>query len=119
MAFTYETATPIIPNTTMRKRLRDGVFVQYLITPNEGYVLHDTAYDMPQIDQDTGEEYIILGYRTTEGGVAARYDFATGTMLDEAGNTVTYYGDRQLYTKLATEVPEDQIFGDTNKPEIA
>ena len=117
MAYTYEDVTPIVPNTTMRKRLRDGVDYQYLIKPVDGYVLHDTAFDLTDIDPVTEEEIITLGYRTTEGSVGASYDFSTGTMLDEAGNTVTYYGARQYFTKLATDVPENQIFGGGNDHE--
>lgn len=112
--FTYEDVNPtLIPNTTMQKRLNNGIHIQYLITPNEGYVLHDNTYDYPIFDEFDNET-TVLGYRTTTGTVAAAYDFSTTEMIDEAGNTVLAYGNRQFYTKLANDVPENQIFGGGN-----
>lgn len=117
--YTYQDTTPIVPNTVMRIRLRDGVPYQYLIKPVDGYVLHDSTYDTYDMDFSTMTEYLVcLGYRTTEGSVAASYDFSTGTMLDDEGNEVTYYGSRQFFTKLASEVPENQIYGGGNNAEI-
>ena len=111
MGFSYETVTPIIPNTTMRKRIYNGNPLQYLIKPVDGYVMHDNGYDVPEEDEITGEETIILGYRPSEASVGINYDFSTTEMLDETGNTVTAYGTRQFFCKLRTEVPENQIFG--------
>jgi hypothetical protein len=110
--FTYEDVIPtLIPNTTMQKKLNDGVFLVYAITPNEGYVLHDNAYDFSEPDPETGGIIPLIGYRTTTATCAAAYDFSTAEMVDEAGNTVLAYGSRQFYTKLASDVPADQIFG--------
>ena len=109
--YTYENVIPtLIPNTTMQKRLNNGVQTTYLITPNDGYVLHDNGYDFPIFDEEYNET-IMLGYRTTTATVAAAYDFSTAEMVDESGNTVLAYGNRQFYTKLASDVPENQIFG--------
>lgn len=116
MAFTYEDVTPsFIPNTVMRKRLLNGVDYQYLITPAEGYVMHDTEFDSsnPIFDENgdlIGSE-IVLGYRPHETSVSINYEFTPIQMQDEAGNTVTAYGDRLFYCKLASDVPADQIFG--------
>lgn len=114
MAFTYETVTPIIPYTTMRKCIFNGNPLTYLIKPVDGYVMHDTGYDIPEGDGTTENENITLGYRTSEGSVSINYDFSTTEMLDEAGNTVTAYGERQFFCKPRNEVPENQIFGTGN-----
>lgn len=126
MSYTYENIATLVPNAIMRARYRDGVLANYLIRPAEGYVLHDSNYDLPiyepvyddngnWIDEiDTGR--VTLGYRPTEGSVSPNYDWTPVEMEDEAGNTVTAYGDRQFYCKLATDVPADQIFGVTNTP---
>lgn len=98
MAITREDLNPtLIENTSMKKVFRDGVHVQYDITPNEGYVLHDNLYDNPVLNEETGEETIVLGYRVSTASVAARYDFEANP--------------RELYAVLATDVPADQIFG--------
>ena len=106
---------PIIPNTTMKKFVTNqGVERAYYITPIEGYVLHDTQYDYPIVDEGTMQEIGTgLGYIGAVVSVGINYDFSTHEMLDEAGNTVTAYGDRNLYTKLESDVPADSIFGVT------
>lgn len=112
--YTYEDMETLIPNTTMRKLFIDGVHRTYNIQANEGYVLHDNNYDQPIIDEETYEQIgSTLGYH---GGVVSCgyfYDFTPVEMLDEAGNTVTAYGSRKFFAKLASEVPSDQIFGVT------
>lgn len=111
MAFTYESMESIIPNAVMRKRIYNGDLLTYLIKPTDGYALHDTSYDVPVQDPITMEDTgVLLGYRTTEGSVGANYDFTTTEMLDEAGNTVTAYGERQFFCKPITEVPENQLY---------
>lgn len=119
MATVYEDMTTIIPNTTMRKAYVNGVLRTYWITPCEGYVLHDSNYDIPILDEETGEVTgeVILGYRPSTASCGYNYDFTTTEMLDEAGNTVTAYGSRQFYAKLRSEVPENQIFGKVEEPE--
>lgn len=108
MAITREDLIPsLIENTSMKKVFRDGIHVQYDITPNEGYVLHDSTYDTPILVEGTGEETgeVVLGYRVSTASVAARYDFEANP--------------RELYAVLASDVPADQIFGTTEPtPEV-
>ncbi len=99
MAFTYENVIPpLIENTIMQKRLRDGIDYQYTIRPAEGYVLHDNAMDYPLFDDNgdlTGEIVQIF----TEGtcSCAANYDFATNP--------------REFFTRPISEVPSENIHG--------
>lgn len=100
MAFTYEDVIPpLIENTTMQKRLRDGVDYQYLITPNEGFVLHDARMDEPVYDMETGEETgeVVKIYRTSTATCAANYDFTENPW--------------EFYTVPADSVPADDIHG--------
>lgn len=117
----YIDTTAIVPNTTMQIYVNnEGVQRRLRITPNEGYVMHDNSYDTPIIDENTMEETgeVALGYIPSVATVNLDYDFSTTEMLDEAGNTVQAYGARQFYTKLATDVPENQIFGNNNEHEV-
>lgn len=126
MAWTYEISNEIsIPNATVEKAFSNGVHRLYRITPNENYVMHDTARDYVDlqinIDEETGEEIRIETPKLGYGGqstVAASYAFTPVEMQDEAGNTVTAYGNRQFYCKLASDVPADQIFGVVEQPEV-
>lgn len=98
----------LIPNTTMHKHYNtNNVFTGYKITPNDGYVLHDKQYDQYEDYDENGEPIgnPILGYRTSTASCAANYDFTANP--------------REFYAVLASEVPADQIFGVTDKPEIA
>ena len=125
MAITYENMTSIIPNATMQKMYINGVHKTYIIAPNDGYVMHDTARDFTNyqtvVDEITGEETTIeipmLGYGG-DSSCGYAYEFTPIEMQDEAGNTVTAYGSRQFYCKLATDVPADQIFGVVDTPEV-
>lgn len=97
---TYEDVIPpIIENTIMRKRYYDGVFRLYTIAPAEGYVLHDNTYDYIDLDGN-----LVICYRMSEGTCAANYDFVTNP--------------REFYAVPENEVPADQIFDNTNNPEI-
>ena len=90
---------PLIENTTMQKNFKDGVATTYYITPSEGYVLHDKMLD------DEIDGVLVLGYRTATASCPVSYDFTANP--------------REFYAVLASEVPEDQIFGDvTQKPEV-
>ena len=107
MALVFEDVIPsLIPNTTMKKGILDGVHKNYQITPNENYVLHDKNYDEEVIDpvtlMPTGE--IKLGFRRTMASCAANYDFVTNP--------------REFYTVLENDVPADQIYGGGNNHEI-
>ena len=96
---TYEDVNPtLIANTTMQKLLRDGVHQVYYITPNDGYVLHDNAFDFEDVD---GNQF--LGYRRTTASCAASYDFIANP--------------RQFYAVPEGEVPADQIFNNPGQNE--
>lgn len=97
----------LIENTTMQKFINSsGRHTQYIITPNSGYVLHDSRLDTPVFDEnmeETGE--VILGYTEGNVSVSVSYDF-----------TANPYN---LYAVLRSEVPENQIFGDDTDHELA
>lgn len=98
--FTYETVTTIpIENVAVRKRLRDGVEFQYLISANKGYVLHDGAYDDYPLDENTGmsSDKLVQGYTGATVTVGANYDFVANP--------------RELYAAPYISVPKDRIFG--------
>ena len=98
MAYTYDEVNPsLIENTTMRLRLRDGAPYQYLIKPNDGYVLHDKAWDAYDGGYTEDGEPIgnlIAGYTIGECSCSASYDFAENA--------------REFYAVLASTVPENQ-----------
>lgn len=101
MTFTYEDVNPtLIPNTTMQKRFIDGVHKQYLITPVDGYVLHDSVGNWTEMDPITGEEITKEAYYTGTCTCAASYDFTANP--------------REFYAVPADSVPADQIFGGVN-----
>lgn len=75
---TYEEVIPtLIQNTTVRKSYYDGKHCSYFITPIEGYVLHDQTRDWIDVDIDTQEESLNLGYTYGTATCAADYDFIT------------------------------------------
>ena len=70
---TYEDINPtLIENTTMQKLIRAGTHQAYYITPNSGYVLHDSTHDY-----EDAEGNCHPGYRATTASCGADYDFAT------------------------------------------
>ena len=80
MIVTCEDVNPtLIENTTMKKKLLDGVFKVYTVKANDGYILHDNNCDTPAYDEETLKETgeIILGFRpsTYTATCAANYDF--------------------------------------------
>lgn len=103
---------PIIPNTTMRKRLRDGVPQNYTITPIEGYVLHIKGKNAPIEDPETHEDIgIKLGYNSGSCTCSINYDFAPLTVTDENGVQFTAYGSAQeFFTRPITDVNIDAIY---------
>lgn len=104
----------IIPNATVEL---NSAGTHYRVTPNEGYVMHDKGYDVEELDENympTGN--ITLGYRPTTASIHINRDLSARTMLDENGNEVTAYTEREFFCKLRTEVPENQIFG-VDEPE--
>ena len=101
MTYTYEDVIPsLIENTTMQKRLRDGVHTTYTIKANEDYVLHDNTMDWTEIDQLTGEETLYLGYAIGTKSCGANYDFVANP--------------REFYAVLRSSVPAYQIFSGVN-----
>jgi hypothetical protein len=123
MAIIYEDLIPsLIENTNMQKMLLNDVLRSYIITPVDGYVLHDKAWDMPVVDEngnETGE--VILGYQTYRASCGFNYDFSTTEVTAIDGSTVTAYGSREFYAIPRNLVPENQIYGATpsNPPETA
>lgn len=104
MVVTREPVTPSpIDNATVCKLLADGVHRQYEITPNDGYVLHDKGRDWTEIDPETEEEVLKLGFTAGDASCPATYDFVANP--------------REFYAVLATTVPADQIFGGGDEPE--
>lgn len=98
MAFEIVNPT-LIENTTMQKYINNqGVFRTYHITPVNGYVLHDKARDYTNIDEETMEEVLVLGYTRGTATCAANYDFTTNP--------------REFYAVPESDVPdpENQIF---------
>lgn len=90
---------PIIANTTMEKYVNNqGVALSYFIAPIEGYVLHHSGKDWTEIVD--GEEVLKEGFASGSVSVPINYDFTANPF--------------NLYTKLASEVPADQIFGGGN-----
>lgn len=98
MTVTYQEVNPsLIENTTMQKRLYDGVHKQYLITPNENYVLHDSRL-ATDIDIDGNPiDPPLAGYTDTTITVSASYDFTANP--------------NNIYAVLRSTVPENQFFG--------
>ena len=106
--WTYETIDSVIPNAKVEKGFADGVHKVYRITPNDGYKMHDTERDYTDIqtvvDENGNETYTeipVLGYGS-DSTCEAAYNFTPVEMQDEAGNTVTAYGERRFYCKVAT-----------------
>ena len=73
----YKEITPIIANTVMKERYNEGgVKVNYVISPKEGYLLHEKSRDEAVFDEngnDTGE--IKKGFTSGIVTVLANYDF--------------------------------------------
>lgn len=94
---TYEEVTPtLIENTTMLKIFGDGVHRQYRITPNDGYVLHNSFRDWTYIDPETMKETFCRGYSAGYSTCAASYDFEKNP--------------HEFYAVPADSVPAQQIF---------
>lgn len=114
MVITYKKmATPLVPNTIMRKMLIDGVVHAYTMRPAAGYVLHDCAADAEEYNEFTQEPTgrIIFRYATEQCSCGANYDFTPATVTDENGVNHTAYGARQFFARAQGEVPENQIYG--------
>ena len=116
MDWTYEDVIPsLIPNTTMKKKLLDGVHKVYIIEPDKGYVLHDNRTCGIILDNDSFKE---LGrypkFATADISVWANYDFntmTTGTYegVDGVTYNVTKIGEYEFYTLPADAVDAAHI----------
>ena len=120
MAYTYEDMESPIPNATIRKRLNNGVLRTYVIEPVDGYALHLESFNQHEIEWEYDEEgnlildeegnpiTIILsttiGYKTSQASIIGSYDFCPIQVQDEAGNTITAYGEEKIYCKPISEV---------------
>jgi hypothetical protein len=100
MAYTYEDVIPTkIENTTMQKRLLNGVHRTYLITPNEGYILHD---NIDEYEDEFGERTLHFARGTCS--CAANYDFDANP--------------REFYAIPESEAPENAyIYGGVTPPQ--
>ena len=110
--FTYETLlTSPVANATVQKVFIDGFHKVYYVTPNEGYALHCKHLDTQDIDLRTYEPIgeVILGYKTVQVSVSAKYDFdnvVEATIRGESGKSylVSKIGEDEFYTIPADEV---------------
>lgn len=132
MAFTYRDIIPsLIPNTTMKMMVRDGVDYMYKITPADGYVLHDMAADDIELDDNGNPTGGINGYMYSSCtcSCSVRDPLAIETLtvpvLDGNGNIIneliTAYGTRKFFAIEISKVPDpvNQIYGGGNDHEIA
>lgn len=100
MATVYVDVIPtLLENTTMTKRVTDGVDKTYQITPNEGYLLHDNRADEPNYDEEGNVVSVTLRYKSST---------STCTIAQFNNNTFDIYA-----------VPEDSVPADSilNEPE--
>lgn len=74
----------------------------YTITPNEGYVLHNTNRDWEDENLDTGEKTFHRGYSTSSSTADASYDFENTTEIDG----YTAYGMFEIFARPIDEVKE-------------
>jgi len=72
---TYEDVKPKYKNTTMRKFLIDGIHKQFEIKAVDGYVLHDNRHDSKEMNLETMEETLKLGFTTASVSCRHDYDF--------------------------------------------
>lgn len=95
----------IIPNTRMEAYYNaSNVLRKYYIYPLEGYGLHHNGYDEPILDEEgneTGE--VIQRFTTAFTTVVANYDFVANP--------------NNIFTKLLSELDENQLCGGSNNPD--
>lgn len=73
----YKEITPIIENTVMQERYNDsGDLINYIISPIEGYLLHEKSRDEIVTDEEGNETGDVKkGYTSGIVTVLANYDF--------------------------------------------
>lgn len=103
--YTEQIATDITlpnPNMTVYRRYRDGVHTSYRLYPDDGYVMYDPNDDYYEDNLITGETELVRQYFTMANFVLS-YDFSSCPYI----------------AVLRSTVDEDDIYGDTDKPELA
>lgn len=124
MSWTYEDVIPtLVPNTTMQKKLLDGVHKVYIIEPNEGYVLHDNRTYGIILDDELNETRYPR-FATGDMSVSANYDFNNTTQgtyegVDGVTYNVTKIGEYELYTLPASAVDVAHTYGGGNDHVVA
>ncbi len=107
----YVDVESVIPNTTMQKIVNNSnVELQYVIKPISGYVIHSKTRDWTDTDPVTGAEIFYRGYGRSSMSVAINYDFNSTTEIDG----YTAYGNKEIFARPESEVPDNQIFGGGN-----
>ena len=73
----YKDIETLIENTTMKERYNDNnELINYVISPNEGYVLHENSRDEIVLDENGNETGDVKkGYTSGIVTVLANYDF--------------------------------------------
>lgn len=92
----------LLDNITVTERLNNGELYGYKIKANDGYVLHDKGRDWKDINLDTMEETLKLGFTRGDAFEFYPYDFEVNP--------------REFYAVPESEVPADQIFGGVTPP---
>lgn len=108
----WEDVVPsLIPHTTMRKRIKNGVATYYNIVPEEGYVLHDKGRDV-EIEIEDNPEQIELhrGYTKMGTTCGINYSFDIGTLTLENGDFAISYGEQQYFAIPIGSVEEKYIY---------
>lgn len=95
MEVKYTEVTPIVPNTTMQKMTADGVDKQYVITPIDGYELHNSSRDWEEENPETGEKTFVRGYTRSYSTVGIDYDFDNTKEVD--GHIA--YGEKEIFAR--------------------
>lgn len=93
---------PTIPNTTITVH-NSGLI--YIITPNEGCVLHHSSRDWTDANLETGEETFYRGYGKISCSVPLNYNFDEITEIDG----YVAYGNCEIFARPESDVPENQI----------
>lgn len=118
----YRDTTPIIPNTTMQIYTNlNGVDTTLKIIPNTGYAMHNKSRDRITYDDNGNVISKTLGFATAATTCPLAYDFTTHELTLANGETVTVYGEKEYFTVLIEDLPEEGVIyggGTTPKPEI-
>lgn len=84
-----------IPNTIMRKRIKDDVEICIEIMPCEGYETHHCARCYEDVNLETGEKTFVHGYSTASCTVPLDYDFDNTKEVD--GHIA--YGEKEIFAR--------------------